>query len=602
MRVSNYAKERVCTLDIETDGLDPTKIWIVNIYDEAYQSHTPFYHHDPPDTRLNALEGVLQGFDKIVVHHGTGFDFPVLSQLWGFQVDRTKVVDTLVLSKLLNVRLEGGHSLEAWGERLKFPKVEHEDWTKLSSEMIVRCQSDCELTLKVYRYLWDRWFHKPEWHRAIECEHTQAWLCQDMHDHGFPFNMSEAEKVYKELSAEKEALLLKMQEDFPPKEKITVLKTKIKRELIPFNPNSPKQVIERIIESGGWKPTEKTDGHKLNKDKEKKEHYAKYGWKLNERNLASVHSNALDSYLRYTILESRLSTLTEWFSAYRDQDRSIHGLYDHLGAWTHRKTHSKPNMGNIPAAKSIKFKQPELYDLCVDLGKRLRSLWWKGDAAHLLGCDAEGIQLRVFASIIKNPILIKAITEGKKEDGTDIHSVHKKALGDVCKTRDASKTFIYAFFLGASPTKVAEIFGCSKKEAVEAIEKFLGFYPELKELKTKTIPKLAAQGWFEGLDGRKIVLDGEHTVLAAMLQSGESIVMKHALNLWHKQFKETGYNFALVNDVHDEYVTLSWEDEGTTKLMGKLQCKAIEETGKKFNMFCPLAGSYQIGSTWHDVH
>ena len=602
MQNKDSVKERICTLDIETDGLDPTRIWIVNVYDEEYQSHTPFYDHDPPDLRLNVLGSTLAGYDKIVVHHGTGFDFPALRALWGFEVDRSKVIDTLILSKLLNVRLEGGHSLEAWGKRLGFPKVEHEDWSQLSPEMIVRCQFDCVLTLKVFRYLWDRWFHKPEWQSAIEAELTQAWLCQDMSDHGFPFNIEEAEKIYRELSTEKEALLLKMQEDFPPKEKITVLKTKVKRELIPFNPNSPKQVIDRIIDSGGWKPTEKTDGHKLNKDKEKKEHYAKYGWKLNERNLGTVHSDALNSYLRYTILESRLSTLTEWFSAYSDHDGRIHGRYDPLGAWTHRKTHSKPNMGNIPAAKSIKFKQQELYDLCVDLGKRLRSLWWKGDARYLLGCDAEGIQLRVFASIIKNPVLVKAITEGRKEDGTDIHSVHKKALGEVCTTRDSAKTFIYAFFLGATPPKVAEIFGCSTKEATNAIEKFLGFYPELRELKQKTIPKLAAQGWFEGLDGRKIVLDGEHTVLACMLQSGESIVMKHALNAWHRDFKQAGYKFALVNDVHDEWVTLSFEDEGTTKLMGSLQCKAIEETGKKLGLYCPLAGSYQIGSTWHDVH
>lgn len=606
MKVSDL--DKVCTLDIECDSLTPTKIWVCNLYDHKTENHIPFYEGEQKD-----LERELKYYDKIVCHNGIDFDFPVLKKLWNVSVDQDKVIDTLVLSRLLKVQREEGHSLEAWGTTLGFPKLEFSKWDELTAEMILYCQRDCEVNAKLYNYLWDRWFCKPEWEMPVKIEMKQAWICARLHTDGFPFNYDEALKLKKELEEELSRLLDQMQKDFPPKEKITVLKTKIKTEMIPFNPNSPQQVIDRLHELG-WKPVDKTDGHidilkdrtKSKEEKAKKlERYKKYGWKLNEKNLATLPEDcpsSIHSFLRYTILESRLSTLTEWFKAYNQNTGKIHGTFFSIGTWTHRKIHTNPNMGNIPTAKSIKFKQPELYDLCLDYGKRMRQLWFKGDANYMIGCDAEGIQLRVFAHLIDDQKLIKAIVEGKKEDGTDIHSINQKALGEVCKTRDSAKTFIYAFFLGASPTKVAEIFGCSKREADEAIEKFLEFYPGLKDLKKNRIPFEAKRGYMEGLDGRKIACDSEHLMLACHLQNGEAVIMKLANNLWRQELASRWYHFVQVNDVHDEYVTLSYENLERTHEMGKIQCASITKAGEILNLRCPLSGSYSIGNNWHEVH
>ena len=64
-----------------------------------------------------------------------------------------KVIDTMLISQFLFPERPGGHSLEAWGEKLGFPKVEHEDWSVFTPEMLHRCDTDVTLTYLVYQAL-----------------------------------------------------------------------------------------------------------------------------------------------------------------------------------------------------------------------------------------------------------------------------------------------------------------------------------------------------------------------------------------------------------------------------------------------------------------
>lgn len=97
-----------------------------------------------------------------ITHNGLGYDYWVLWKLWGIEfgigpdtVNGRPVThtDTLVLSRYLNPDREGGHGLEAWGEKLGFPKLEHKDFTQYTDEMRDYCQQDVRLTAKVYQAL-----------------------------------------------------------------------------------------------------------------------------------------------------------------------------------------------------------------------------------------------------------------------------------------------------------------------------------------------------------------------------------------------------------------------------------------------------------------
>jgi DNA polymerase I len=334
---------------------------------------------------------------------------------------------------------------------------------------------------------------------------------------------------------------------------------------------------------------------------EKEERFKKYGWKINEINLSTLPDTAPEAaklLTKWLTLEGRRSSLQEWLDCVSDDGR-IHGKFWHIGSWTGRMSHSNPNQANIfapfhgepkNAVEEVKAK----YDYA------LRNLWQSD--GYLVGTDAEGIQLRVLAHIMKSAAYRDAICSGKKEDKTDIHNLNKNALGPVCRDRDAAKTFIYAFLLGASPAKVAEILNCSVSQAKDAVATFLNSLPELKKVKEHKIPMDAARGYFVGLDGRKVQCDSEHLMLAGYLQSGEATIMKHANVLWRKEADKTGIRYKQIDFVHDEWQTDVLGTMQEAEEIGRLQRWAIEKTGENLGMFCPLAGSTDIGKSWAETH
>ncbi len=100
-------------LDIETN-LKHDTIWlnVTKMYEEVI--HWRAYLD---------LQAYLDG-NKLVAHNGIGFDYPLLRQIWGVQIRKQQAIDTLIMSRLLNPVIEGGHSLKAWGKRLGVEKLE----------------------------------------------------------------------------------------------------------------------------------------------------------------------------------------------------------------------------------------------------------------------------------------------------------------------------------------------------------------------------------------------------------------------------------------------------------------------------------------------
>ena len=333
----------------------------------------------------------------------------------------------------------------------------------------------------------------------------------------------------------------------------------------------------------------------------KKEKFDRYGWKCNETNLATLPDSApqeAKDLTKWLTLEGRRSSLQEYIDCVGTDGR-IHGKFWHIGAWTHRKSHSSPNQANIASVFEGTPTNP-VEEIKAKYDGRIRHLF-KGDQ-WLVGTDADGIQLRILAHLMKSPEYTEAILKGDKSKGTDIHSMNMKALGSVCKSRDVAKTFIYAFLLGAGVAKVAEILDCTIPQAKTAIDNFIESLPGLKRLKKIIIPRDAARGYFIGLDGRKVPCNSEHLMLAGYLQNGESVVMKWACLEWHRSLASTRIRYKMVDDVHDEWQTSVIGTVEEAKIVGEHQCKSIEKAGEHFGMFCSLAGTTKVGTSWRETH
>lgn len=338
-------------------------------------------------------------------------------------------------------------------------------------------------------------------------------------------------------------------------------------------------------------------------NKKDKDHYDRYGWMTNEENLQSLPASAPQAakdLVKWLTLEGRRKALTEWLKCC-EEDGKIHGKYWPIGAWTHRMSHSAPNSANISAPFADTPKTP-VEEIKARFDGPMRNCWIASEDTWLVGTDAEGIQLRLLAHYMKSKEYVEAICKGDKKDETDIHNMNKKALGPICRTRDHAKTFIYAFLLGASIPKVAEILQCSNKEASQAVNNFLAALPGLKKLKDWTIPNDARRGYFIGLDGRKVKCTSEHHMLAGYLQNGEAVIMKHANILWRTRAKAEGIIFKQVNFVHDEWQTECYCTKEQAERLGEIQRQAIEDVGKELEVFCPLAGNTKVGKTWLQTH
>jgi DNA polymerase-1 len=259
-------------------------------------------------------------------------------------------------------------------------------------------------------------------------------------------------------------------------------------------------------------------------------------------------------------------------------------------------------MGNIATRKSIKYKSEKLKSLATDLGGRMRSFWIADDGCWLVGTDKEAAHVRLFAHYINDPIFTDAVVNGSKGKGTDVHSLGAKIFEYLGCDRDLHKTFIFSFFNGAAAPKVAEIFGCTLGEASRALQLYQQRYPGLKRLRTELIPTYARQGWFPGLDGRKVYYGEEHGMFAGMLQSGEAIVMKMANLLWRKELNAQQIVFKQVNLVHDEFVTEVRGNREVAELVGRTQSNSIRRVGEQLLLKCPLAGEYKVGKDWLSVH
>lgn len=292
---------------------------------------------------------------------------------------------------------------------------------------------------------------------------------------------------------------------------------------------------------------------------------------------------------------------------YKIISERIRGKFFGIGAWTHRMAHQNPNTANIPNEYDTNGNK-KLY------GKEMRSLWVAPRNRLLIGVDAEGIQLRIFAHYINDAEFTQSLVEGKKDDKTDPHSLNQRILGSVCKSRAAAKRFIYALLLGAGNQKLSEILGATSSETQAALDRLLSRYSGWATLKDQVFPKDAARGYFVGLDGRKVPIPGDtegtrrHLAMSGYLQSGEAVCMKLATLKFYPELQSLGGK--LVNFVHDEWQSECKNNMEVAIHIAKLKADALRQVGGDLKLNCPLAGSYwnddlkdyTIGTNWSVTH
>jgi len=637
-------------IDVEANGLiNPTKIWVIVCKDINTGKYYVFRHTD--GLALRFIE-FARSVDLWIGHNLLGYDASVIDKLVGYSITPEASLDTLIVSKMVDYS-RSSHSVEDYGVEFGLPKIEFTDFSRYSPEMEEYCKRDVDITERIYNK-YRRYIHNPIRQKSIHTEQSFQLVCNDLEKNGFAFNTAKAQQYLQKVQDELATLDKDILSSFPPREVLireftpratkfgTINRSSVPRQLHQrmedyevgktyrhtrseaFNPSSHKQIIQ-VLNEAGWQPTDKTKTH-IEAEREYNRLKAKErltrqdlidklktmkvsGWKVNEANLETLPAKApapARALAKRILLESRRRTLTEWLSLVSTDGR-IHGKFYGIGAWTHRMAHQNPNTANIPNEFDTAGKR-KLY------GKELRSLWMAPRNRLLVGCDAEGIQLRIFAHYINDPEFTQALVEGKKDDKTDPHSLNQRILGDVCRSRAAAKRFVYALLLGAGLGKLTEILGCSQTETQEALDRLLVRYEGWRYLKEEVFPKDAKRGWFNGLDGRAVSIPSDteggrkHLAMSGYLQNGEAVCMKLATLKWWPRLKE--WDARIVNFVHDEWQVECPNNMEVALAIAKTMANSLVEVGNDLGLKCPLAGSYwnddlkdwTISTNWSKTH
>jgi len=578
--------------DIETDSLNPTVIHVMVAKEVGVKGN--YVIRGP-----KAFAKFAPKVSKWIAHNGVGFDNKVVEKLWGYKIPLSKTVDTLVLSRLFDPTRKGGHRLEDWGKRLGEYKGEFNDWSQYSEEMKEYCKQDVKVTELVYQELMKEGAKFSQ--SSINLEHQIHAIMCEQEVNGFELDTDLSEEIYTTCLAETNRIEAEIKEFMVPiavPVKEVVLKhkkdgsifanqllegcnvqgdyTKIMWE--EFNLASPTQINKRL-DKLGWKPTVKTKSGA--------------SYKICPENLATIPDSApqvVKGLKVWKVLETRWKLASEWLQG-SQVDGRVHGRVITPGAVTHRAAHRGPNMANIPSVPhgkdGILWKMDGLY------AAECRQVFKVPEGKLLVGTDAAGIQLRVLAHYMNDPVYTEQVIDG------DIHTFNMNALGKFCKDRPTAKTFIYAFLLGAGVGKIAEILGCNAAQANKSMQNFYEALPTLKRLKSEA-SRAASMGWMKGLDGRILSIGSEHLALSVYLQGGETVIMRLANLFWQRQAKKEGINFKQCAWVHDEWQTEV--DEHQAHRLGEIQVQSIVDAGKFFKLNCPMDGEAKIGKNWLETH
>lgn len=627
---------RVWVFDLEGNGLlDEVSVVHCGVFKNI---HTGEVRKFGPN-ELTQMMSFMDTADVLIAHNGIGYDFPVLRKLYQYTY-KGKVVDTLLMSRLQNPnrrlpfncpnKKTGPHSVAAWGYRVGRGKPDHDDWSQFSEAMLHRCSEDVEIQVLIYNALLEEG-RGHNWRTAhmttfrvfeiLQMQEEYGWLvdkehiesCLSMLNHwidridrvlipSLPLVMvveetkkaGEVNWVRKpflksgEYSASATVWLKRhgIVENFPRKF-IGGPFTRVSYRQVDLD--SRNEVVAYLLKEG-WVP----DKWNYNDDKERTSPVLSI-----KDSFAGITSRTGNLIARRVQCKYRRSQIEGWLKRIREDGRLpqvISGI-----CTTGRLKHK--NIVNVPNADSF-------------FGKWMRKCFIAKEGFKIVGTDSASCQLRMLAARMGDAFYQDAIVNGRKEDGTDVHTVNMVAAG--LDTKAQAKTFIYAFLFGGGDEKVGTIVGGGKAAGAKLKAEFLRKIPALKALMNELLAEWRSNakvrrgkwgkeyydGWIIGLDGRPIFIPSEHMVLVYMLQSDEAIMMQLALLFFHKQITARGYvhgvEYGYVANVHDEWSMEVRED--LAPLFADLAAKAIVKSAEYLNIACPHEGEAQIGDNWFAVH
>ena len=606
--------------DIETDGLDPTKIHVLSWEDELGKiQHT----HDYVAMRIFFEEATI-----LIGHNIVRYDIPAVEKILGVKVSAT-LVDTLAVSWYIN-HTRPKHGLEGYGEYYNVKKPEITDWENLTKEEYAhRCNEDVKINVRLWRDLdiklsklypdvnnkWDllnyltfkmqcaaeqealKWKldvdkankYLAEWGDMKEDKIEQ--LAEAMPKRVLTKVQQRPKVMYKkdgELSSHGERFEELRKEYRQPE---NVQSFVVKTGEVRGNPSSPEQVKDWLY-SIGWVP--RTFKFVRGSDDQEKQ----IPQIRREGELCPSVKDLVSEDPAVSILDG-LSVLSHRISVLKGMvDHEVDGYVQATIAGmtnTLRFKHAKP-LVNIPSVEKPYGKEirgcltaPEGYTLCgadmTSLEDTTKRHYMKPlDPNYVAEMSKEGFDPHL--DLAKHAGIIT-------QEDIDKHNSGEKSLKALRKNY---KVVNYSATYGVGAAKLSRETGMSKKEAQKLLDAFWSRNWSVQKVAT-TLRKRELFGgmWVQNpVSGFWYSLRSEKDRFSTLNQ-GTGV---YCFDNWVKKCREKGIK--TVGQFHDEIIALVKEGDQIETAMNMNY--SIQELNEQLKLNVDLGVDAQFGKTYAEIH
>jgi len=275
----------------------------------------------------------------------------------------------------------------------------------------------------------------------------------------------------------------------------------------------------------------------------------------------------------------------------------IHTSFAQAVAATGRLSSNNPNLQNIP--------------IRTTKGREIRKAFIPRDKDHILiAADYSQIELRIVASMSKDPAMIEAFVNGMDIHTATAAKVYNIDPEDVTKEqRYKAKSVNFGLIYGQGASGLSQNLKITRREASDLIDSYFEQFSGIKQYMDDTIAFCRDHGYVQTIMGRKrrirdinsqnrvVVGFAERNAINAPIQGSAADMIKLAMINIDTALRVQGFRSKMILQVHDE---LLFDVHKSEIDQLKMLVKPLMEHAMPLNI--PTVVEIGEGENWLEAH